>query len=242
VLADPSGGSARRLVLVPRDDAMPTDGSIVVVGGVLRPFDQAGVSPDVRTSANVDDETVLVARSVMIENGNDLVRAGGVTSSIARLSPRAGVSLAQAASQPARAISIAETSVRPTMLANLIDELAGQRVRVRSARVVGVISPQVFLIEPTTSFQMMMGTRDRVAVLLSGPGQLRVDAATLVGATVMISGVARTPLGLSVSREVPWPRELTRDYMRRLEIRAALLATSVQSPDGVELTTASPTP
>jgi hypothetical protein len=241
-LADPSGGAAQRLVLVPRDDAMPTDGSIVVVGGVLRPFDQAGVSSDVRASANVNDETVLVARSVMVENGADLVRPTGVTSSIARVVPRGGVSLAQAAPQTARAISVAETAVRPTTLANLIDELAGQRVRVRSARVVGVISPQVFLIEPATSFQMMMGTRDRIAVLLSGPGQLRVDPATLVGSTVMIAGVARTPLGLSVSREVPWPRELTRDYMRRLEIRAALLATSVQSPDGVELTTASQTP
>jgi hypothetical protein len=178
----------------------------------------------------------------MIENGADLVRPSGMTSSIGRLSPRAGVSLAQTVPQTARAISVAETAVRPTTLANLIDELAGQRVRVRSARVVGVISPQVFLIEPATSFQMMMGTRDRIAVLLSGPGQLRVDPAALVGSTVMIAGVARTPLGLSVSREVPWPRELTRDYMRRLEIRAALLATSVQSPDGVELTTASQTP
>jgi hypothetical protein len=35
---------------------------------------------------------------------------------------------------------------------------------------------------------------------------------------------------------VAWPAELTQDMVERLEIRAAVLATSVHTADGVELT------
>jgi hypothetical protein len=52
----------------------------------------------------------------------------------------------------------------------------------------------------------------------------------------MVTGVARTLLGVQVTAEVPWPPELTPEVVKRLEIRAAILATSVQTAEGIELT------
>jgi hypothetical protein len=246
-LEDPSGTHANRIVVVPNINALPAVGSVVVVGGVLRPIEQAGVPADERGDAAFTEETVVIAaRSVVVEDGRDLIQGGGfsVGPPLASLVPpdRRPVPVAASlAAQPGRVIASsgsAETKIRPATLANVIDEIAGQDVRVTSARVVGVISPQVFLIEPASSYQMALGDRDRIAVLLAGNNALRVDAPTLVGSHVSVAGVARTPLGLRVSREVPWPRELTDDYMYRLEVRAAVLASSVQSPEGVELTQA----
>jgi hypothetical protein len=57
-----------------------------------------------------------------------------------------------------------------------------------------------------------------------------------VASTVKVVGVARTLLGAKVSAEVPWPAKLDRDLVGRLEVRAAVLATSVQTAEGTELT------
>jgi len=237
-LDDPSGNA--RLVLVPRGGSIPPEGSTVVVGGVLRRLDQIGVSLEGR-AGDFKNEMVVVARSIVGNEGGELTRTTRTTPSITRLLSRRPALLPGSAAQGAEAAAPPplDTPVRPTALANLIDDLAGMKVNVRAARVVGVLSPRVFLIEPATPFPMMLGYRDRIAVLIGGNASLRVDPATLVGETVTVAGVARTPLGLIVSRDVTWPTEFTRDYMRRLEIRAAVLATSVQSPDGVELTAGS---
>ena len=56
----------------------------------------------------------------------------------------------------------------------------------------------------------------------------------------VILGVARTLLGLRVSPEIPWPSTLDRDRIERLEVRAGVLATSVQTAEGTELTQRSP--
>lgn len=248
-LDETSVTSKNRLVVVPNINALPALGSLVVVGGVLRSIDQAGVAPDERGDASVDQETVVIAaRSVVIGDGSDLIRRGPEGPSLSSLvAPRLAASITgRLAAQPGPAVvnRASETTVRATTLANMIDEIAGQDVRVMSARVVGMINPQVFLIEPAATFppaarfQMPLGTRDRIAVLLARNTALRADPSTLVGSNVNVVGVARTPLGLRVSREVPWPRELTDEYMERLEVRAAVLATSVLSTDGIELTSA----
>lgn len=125
--------------------------------------------------------------------------------------------------------------VRPSALAHLVDEMAGQSVRVSHARVVGVLNPQAFLIESATSFPAMLGTRDRILVLVDGDGALRVSPEMIVGTNVIVTGVARTLVGMQVTREVTWPAQLTREVVGRLEIRAAVLATSVQTAEGVEL-------
>jgi hypothetical protein len=73
-------------------------------------------------------------------------------------------------------------------------------------------------------------------VVLMSPGALRVPATLLVGSTVAVTGAARTLLGMQVTRDAPWPEQLDAATMKRWEVRGAILATSVQTPDGVELT------
>jgi hypothetical protein len=125
--------------------------------------------------------------------------------------------------------------VRPSTLAAQIAELAGHTVRVPYSRVVGVLNPRAFLIDTATRLPPLPGNRARVLVLIE-PGPLRVSPAVVVSQTVTVLGVARTLLAMQVAREVPWPPELEPNAIDKLEIRAAVLATSVQTPEGIELT------
>jgi hypothetical protein len=133
----------------------------------------------------------------------------------------------------------APVTVRPSTLALAVSELAGHRVRVPDARVVGVFEPRVFLIETADRMHSLRGFRDRVIVLIH-PGALTVEPTAIVGETVTVVGVARTVLGIQVTGEVPWPSRLDRGVLERLEIRAALLGSSVETADDVELTTHAP--
>jgi hypothetical protein len=127
--------------------------------------------------------------------------------------------------------------LHPSALAQLIDQLGGRRISLPRAKIVSVINPRAFLVESEGPLASTPGNYNRVVVLIEG-GMLRVDPLSLVGSTVRINGTARTVLGLQVSREVPWPPELTREIVRRYEIRAAVLAPSIQTPDGVQLVSA----
>jgi hypothetical protein len=121
------------------------------------------------------------------------------------------------------------------MLADHIDDLAGQNVKILNARVVGVFEPHAFLIESATRYQETIGHRVRILVLIEA-AKLRVPAEMIVASTVKVVGVARTLLGAQVSAEVPWPTRLDRGLIERLEVRAAVLASSVQTAEGTELT------
>lgn len=137
--------------------------------------------------------------------------------------------------QPERRAERLPLAVRPEMLAYHIDSIAGQAVEVPYARVVGVFAPSVFLVDSQRELPPLTGNRARVLVFTEST-TLRVTPALLVGATVTISGVARTLLGMHVSADGPWPATLTPDVVKHLEIKAAILATSVKTPDGVDLT------
>jgi hypothetical protein len=126
-------------------------------------------------------------------------------------------------------------TMRAGMLAGAPDELAGFEVRLLDARVVGVLEPHAFLIEPATRYMKGMGQRDRLLVLING-GSLQASPEILVGSTIRVIGVARTLLGMQTTREAPWPAQLTAKAIERWEVRAAVLASSVQTADGVELT------
>jgi hypothetical protein len=126
--------------------------------------------------------------------------------------------------------------LHPSALAQLIDELGGRQISLPRAKVVSVINPRAFLVESAGPLSAMPGNYNRVVVLVEG-GTLRVEPLLLVGTTVRVTGVARTVVGMQVTREVPWPPELTRDIVRRYEIRAAVLSSSVETPDGVQLVT-----
>lgn len=126
-------------------------------------------------------------------------------------------------------------TIRPSMLADSIEYLAGRDVTIINARVVGVLEPHAFLIESATRDPQSLGMRDRILVLIER-GALRVPADVLVSSTVRVVGVARSLLAMKVSPEVPWPRQLDPDLVHRLEVRASVIATSVQTPEGIELT------
>jgi hypothetical protein len=130
-------------------------------------------------------------------------------------------------------------TLRPTMLASSIEQVAGLDVRMLNARVVSVLEPHAFVIEPATRYEEVKGFRDRILVLIDS-GKLRVPDDALVASIVNVIGVARTLAGVQVSAEVAWPAELNRDLVRRLEVRAAVLARSVATPDGIELTDRKP--
>lgn len=131
----------------------------------------------------------------------------------------------------------ADIRLHPSALVQLIDYLGGRQVSLPQAKVVSVINPRAFLVESTGPLAGTPGKLNRVVVLVDR-GALAVEPEALVGSTVRVVGIARTVLGMQVTREVPWPPELTRDIVRRYEIRAAVLSSSVATPDGVELTRA----
>jgi hypothetical protein len=191
--------------------------------------------------------TILVATSLRTAAGRQLI-AGIRPSFVEPRSAGAAANARPSAPQdPAPAARQApsrepmDARLHPAALGELIHVLGGRRVSLSNARVVAVVNPRAFLIESSGPLEPIVGNLDRLLVLVDA-GALRVDAAALVRTSVRIAGVARTALGVQVTREVPWPPELTRDMVNRLEIRAVVLASSVQTSDGVELIRPAETP
>jgi hypothetical protein len=125
--------------------------------------------------------------------------------------------------------------LRPAMLAASIEQLAGQAVTVSGARAVGMFGSRALVIDTASRLAPAQEPRGRILVLVDD-GEIYANPDLLVGSTVRVTGVARTIVGMQVTREVPWPAELDRARVARLDIQAAVLATSVQTPEGVELT------
>jgi hypothetical protein len=136
---------------------------------------------------------------------------------------------------PAEPTDPVDTVLHPSALVRLIDEIGGRRVKVVKAKVIAVLNPRAILIQSAAALEALPGNYDRVLVLID-EGALRVQSDDIVDTNVRVNGIARTLLGLQTTKEVPWPPELTKDVLKRYEIRAAVLARSVQTADGVELT------
>jgi hypothetical protein len=259
-LADRLAADGEVFVLAPEGQAPPSPGTTVLVQGRLRRLADvelaAGgdwtdiVEPIRKTLA---DRLILDALSVTTDTG----RRQTSTASVERLEgaqpvpaveplggaqppAQVGGSTAQQRRAPATSARDAfELKIHPATLGELIHALGGQRVTLPNARVIAVINPRAFLIESSSSLSPLVGNLDRLLVLVD-EGALRVEAAALVGSDVRVRGRARTLLGIQTTGEVPWPAALTRDVVDRLEIRAAVLASSVQTTDGVELTNREP--
>jgi hypothetical protein len=224
---DPPGSGHGVLVIAPDARATPAVGATVEAQGVIRRLDESDFDEtpgwsdiDRESRARLSGRPALVAISLM--------------------SARSGQAPRDAASRESSPVRRAidehiPATVRPATLADQIGDLAGHLVRVPYARVVGVFEPRAFLIDTATLLQPSIGNRNRVLVLVDG-GALRVPPETLVASTVTIEGVARTLLGMQVGAEAPWPARVDREAIERLEIRAAILASSVHTADGVELT------
>jgi hypothetical protein len=231
VLDDRRADEGELLVLAPDAESTPIPGAAVIARGLFRTFEQAELDR-MRTWTEIDPATrepfaarpILIADSLTTAAGRSLMRRP-----VPPLRPLASRSPVVSARQPA------SINLHPGGLARLIDEVGGRLVTLPRARVIAVLNPQILLIESASPLQATIGMLDRVLVLIGG-AELRVDAASLREADVYVVGTARTLLGAQVTGEVAWPRELTPDMVKRLEIRAAVLATSVRTADGVELT------
>lgn len=241
------GEEARELlVLSPRPLKSGFAGATVIVEGTLRRFREADVDRAVGLG-EIDRETrrrlvsrpVLVASSVLAIGRGEraLQEFRPAAPAPAPAAPRAPAERERAVSPRADRRQPRPITVRTAMMVANLEAFAGRQVRVQHGRIVGVLEPHAFLIEPATPHLKRMGDRDRVLVLIRSAA-LRAPAELLVGSTVTVTGIARTLVGVQVMGEVPWPVRLRPEAVDRLEVRAAILATSVQSPDGVELTDA----
>jgi hypothetical protein len=122
----------------------------------------------------------------------------------------------------------------PTLSDN-IDALAGLHVKILNARIVEVLEPSAFLIEAATRYRKIPRQRDRILVLVDRAA-LRVPGDTMTSSTIAVVGIGRTVLGMRAAGDVQWPVGLDDERIERLEVRAAVLATSVQTAEGTELT------
>jgi hypothetical protein len=230
--ADESG--RQLLVLAPRE-LSTVKGATVAVSGTVQRFGSRDLGRvrgwsdlDERLRARFAGRPVLVATAVMstlAPEGSEPTQAAEAETPPAQPEPASTALPAEAAPLPLRA----------AMVVDFIDTFAGQEVRIQNARVVGLITPTVFLVEPATPYLKPMGARDRLAVFI-GAAHLRVGPEVLVGSIVRLEGAVRTLLSLRASHEIDWPASLDTQRIDRLEIRAAIVASSVRTAEGTELT------
>ena len=105
-----------------------------------------------------------------------------------------------------------------------------------------VVNPHAVILESHSSMGPRWRDRNRVLVLLQRGKSLAIPSPPIAIGPVTIVGVARTLLGVEAGHDVPWPEALTPRELDRLDVRAAILATSVRTADGVDLTSAAPEP
>jgi len=220
------------LVFAPTATVSPLLGSGLTARGTLRTCDDAEVETvggcdqiDERARIDSSPRSVLMARLLITSQGRQLTGRAATSANAAAISAPGEERFDIHNEFP--------ITLRPGALAALVDSLAGGSVRLPYSRVVGVFDPRVFLVETQVSLRPII-ERDRVLVFIES-GMLRVDPAVLVASTVTVSGVARTLLGMQANHDVPWPPVLTRDEVKRLEIKAAVLARSVRTPEGIDL-------
>ena len=230
-LDDHLAPDGEQAVLVIDAEALPPAGSTVLAQGVLRRLSDRELAArrgwedaDGPTRELLAARPVLVVTSLRTSAGRQLVADP-------RLSPAPPRRVAPVTPPSEDPI---DARLHPAALGELIHVLGGRRVSLPAAKVIAVVNPRAFLVESPGPLEPIVGNLDRVLVLVEG-GALNVTATDLVKSNVRVLGVARTPLGMQVTREVPWPRELTKEMVERLEVRAVVLASSVQTSDGVEL-------
>ncbi|HTI42542.1 MAG TPA: hypothetical protein VL693_12015 [Vicinamibacterales bacterium] len=130
--------------------------------------------------------------------------------------------------------------VLPFALAQMVGELAGYPVAVQRARLLWVVDAHAVIIESDSSMSPEWRDHGRVLVLTTKERSLVIPRPPIAIAPISVVGVARTLLGVQAGHDVPWPGPLTRRVVDRLDIRAAIVADSVRTADGVELTSIAP--
>ncbi len=230
-------GGRELVVLAPRPLSPALAGANVRVEGALRRLTPAELKKSTSSVAAGEElRARFVNRMVLVASSVAAALEETPAESPAPAERPSPLEIREAERQPTPAESVptGPLVLRASMLAADLEGFAGQRVKVLHARVVGVLDAHAFLVEPATHFLKDMGTRDRIVVLIQN-GELGVPAELAVGEIVSIEGTARSLLSMQVTREVPWPARLEAQTIKRLEVRAAVLATSVQTAEGTEL-------
>jgi hypothetical protein len=233
LIEDRRAADGALLVIAPFAQATPVAGTAVIARGSLRRIEDAELGRlrgwrelDETTRARFAGRRVLVAASLSTAGGAELISPSAQVRTASPFARRA------ASESPRDPLPL---RFHPGGLAELVDYVGGRLVDLPAARVLVVLNPRAFLIDSSSPLEPVRGNFDRLLVLVEN-GVLRAAPDWIVGSNVRVLGTARTLLGLQVSGEVPLPKELTPDVIKRFEIRAAVLATSVQTSDGVELT------
>jgi hypothetical protein len=117
--------------------------------------------------------------------------------------------------------------LRPDTLALFINNVAGLRVRLVSGVVDEISSPRVFTVKNERS---AYPHRPNEVAIVVDTGSAFVRE----GAPVVVTGTARTLLGAELDRDWPLPSltESERTVVAKLPL---VMASSVQTPDGVQL-------
>src|SRR5262245_45529274 len=127
-------------------------------------------------------------------------------------------------------------TVRPSALAQMVGAIAGTPVQVPFARILWVIDAHSIVIESDSLFDPTWRDRSRVLVVLERSRFLAIPNPPVAIAPVDVTGIARTLLGIQASKDMLWPLALRRREIERMDIKAAILASSIRTSDGVELT------
>ena len=129
---------------------------------------------------------------------------------------------------PLDAARLPAVRLRPDTLAMFINNVAGLRVRVISGVVDDIASPRVFTLKGERSTRYPHRPNEVAIVLDSGRAIVRAEA------PVVVTGIARTLLGVEMNTEQPLPvfTESERNAIAGLPL---VVASSVETPDGVHL-------
>jgi hypothetical protein len=129
---------------------------------------------------------------------------------------------------PLGAATLPALRLRPETLVLFINNFAGLRVRVLSGVVHEIASPRVFTLKGERSTRYPHRPNEVAIVVDSGHAVVRAEA------PVVVTGIARTLVGVEMNTERPLPvfTESERDVIAELPL---VVASSVETPDGVHL-------
>jgi hypothetical protein len=127
--------------------------------------------------------------------------------------------------EPSQLIAV---RLRPDTLATFINDVAGMRVRLVNGVVNQVASARVFVLKSERSARYPHRPNEVAIVVDAGSAFVRE------GAPVVVTGIARTLLGAEMSTGRPLA-SLTDSERLAVTNRPLVMASSVQTPDGVQL-------
>jgi hypothetical protein len=226
-------GESEVLVIPPRRVSTALVGSDVEVRGALRRMSSAELGGAWKDIAEEVRRT-FAGRRVIVATSLIATAPAETPSASQEAGPPEPATL-QSAQTYALPVGQPRLRLMPNTLVDFINEFAGQHIAISNVRVVGVYQPTAFLIEPATRYQMTMDYRDRILVLVDA-AQLTVTPDAIVSGIVSIEGIARTLTDLRLKAAGRWPAKLTPEMVDRLEVRGGILASSVRTPEGTELT------